>query len=152
MEKENVFLLILTTFDMHTFTDYILGDICPSFTLFSLRTGRWEILDVTASFLIWVASCFSYCVLLDPQKSRRECYHPPLMGPHADLLQMPSICLSHQHSRRGGCIPKCPQWAGLLPSAGSCMQKENMWCGVVWCGGLQSPELVPKGLCTKWVV
>lgn len=33
-------MLILTTLDMYTFTDYILGDICPSFTLFSLRTGR----------------------------------------------------------------------------------------------------------------
>lgn len=40
MEKENTFLLILISFDMYTFTDYILGDICPSFTLFSLRTGR----------------------------------------------------------------------------------------------------------------
>lgn len=65
---------------------------------------------LASPFYIWIASCFCYSVqLLDPQDSRKECYHPPLVVPHADCLQMSAICLSHRHSKRGGGSPKSPE-------------------------------------------
>lgn len=67
---------------------------------------------------------------------------PSSHGPHADLLQMLSICLSHHHSRWGGCIPKCPE-VGRTAALSRELHEEKK---KKWSGELQAPKFVPNGL------
>lgn len=64
------------------------------------------------------------------------------LPPSSHSLQVSSVRLSVPPAADREAAPQgALSWAGLLPSAGSCIKKENGWCG-----GLQAPKLVPKGL------
>lgn len=105
-----MFMLILTNFwHMHLYWLYPGGYIS---LLHTLQSQNWQVRESGCYCLILHLDriLFVLCCAATWSTGQQKGVLPPSShGPRADLVQMPSICLSHQQSRRGGCIPKCPE-------------------------------------------
>lgn len=138
MEKENVFLLILIIFDMYTFTDYILGDMWPSF---KLECQNWQVGDSVCFCLCLYLDCILFLLFCAATWSTGQ--QNGMLPPSSHgLLAADAVHLSVPPAQHTGRLhPKVP-WGGQDAALSRDLHAEIK----MWRGGLQSPQLLLKRL------
>lgn len=110
-----MFVLILTNFwHVHLYRLYPGGYMS---LLHTLQSQNWQVRESGCYCLILHLDCilFALCCAATWSTGQQKGMLPlSSHGPRADLLQMPSICLSHQQSRLHPKVPRggqdcCPQ-------------------------------------------
>lgn len=114
--------------------------------LHTFQSQNWQIRDSGCYCLFFVSGLHPVSIILCSHLNHRTAERNA-----TTLLSWSLCCLAADAIHPSICRPStadgeaasqsAPRWAGLLPSAGSCMQKEN----TCW-GRLQSPKLIPKGI------